>query len=63
MTQDDERRPPGKRGARGRIVALVFALALAGALVLIGQAIVRHNALQNCIDSGRRDCEARLSSS
>lgn len=62
MTQEDDRRRRDERVAsgRGRIVALVFVVLLVAALVLIGQAIVRHNALQNCIDSGRRDCDARL---
>ena len=65
MTDEGNRRPQGQRdvSGRGRIVALVVVVVLAGALVLIGQAIVRHDALQNCIDSGRRDCDARLAPS
>lgn len=65
MTDEGNRRPQGQRDAskRGRIVALVFVIILAVAVVLIGQAIVRHDALQNCIDSGRRDCDARLAPS
>ena len=47
-------------GRRGRIAALIAVVCLAAVLALVGQAIVRHNALQNCIDSGRRDCETRL---
>jgi hypothetical protein len=42
------------------MAALVFVAVLAGVLFLVGQAIVRHNATQNCIDSGRRDCDQRL---
>ena len=42
--------------ARGRIGALVAVALVAGALFWAMQAVVRHNAVQNCIDSGRRDC-------
>ncbi len=47
-------------GSRGRLVALVGVVILVGVLFLVGQAVVRHNALQNCLDSGRRDCDTRL---
>lgn len=41
---------------RGRIAALAAVVVLVGALFWVMQAVVRHNALQNCLDSGRRDC-------
>lgn len=44
------------------MAALVGVTLLVGALFWALQAIVRHNALQNCIDSGRRDCETLTSS-
>lgn len=43
-------------GQRGRIAALILAVLLAVVLYEVGQGIVRHNALQNCLDAGRRDC-------
>ena len=42
--------------ARGRIASLVAVALVIGGLFWALQAVVRHNALQNCIDSGRRDC-------
>ena len=56
----DPRRPSPPDGRRGRIAALAVVVVLVVALALIGQAIVRHNALQNCLDSGRRDCDTRV---
>lgn len=56
----DPRPPRPTDGRRGRIAALIAVAGLVVALALVGQAIVRHNALQNCLDSGRRDCETRL---
>jgi hypothetical protein len=52
------RRSPGPTppSNRGNIVALVAIAALAAALFWIVSAIQKHNALQNCIDSGRHDC-------
>lgn len=41
---------------RGKAAALLAVLAVAGALFWAMEAVVRHNALQDCIDSGRRDC-------
>lgn len=57
-----DRRSPGEpaNGNRGRIVALIAVVLLAAVLYGVGQAVVHHNALQNCIDSGRRDCDQRL---
>ena len=51
---------PGPGGGRGAIAALILAVVLALVLYEVGQAIVHHNAMQNCIDSGRRDCDTRL---
>ena len=47
---------PTPSGNRGNIVALVAIVILAAALFWIASAIQKHNALQNCIDSGRHDC-------
>ena len=56
----EPRLPPPTDGRRGRIAALIAVVGLVAVLVLVGQAIVHHNALQDCLDSGRRDCETRL---
>ncbi len=45
---------------RGTIAALLAVLVLVGVLYWGIEAIVAHNALQNCIDSGRRDCVDRV---
>ena len=50
-------RPPNRRGP---LAALLVVAVLVVALILIGQAILRHNAIQNCLDSGRRDCAQRV---
>ena len=52
---DRGRRQGGSR--RGPVAALVFVAVLAVVLYLVGQAIIQHNAVQNCLDSGRRDCD------
>ena len=44
------------QGGRGKIAALLGSVVVVGALLWAMQAMVRHNALQNCLDSGRRDC-------
>lgn len=41
---------------RGTIAALLAVVVLIGVLYWGIEAIVAHNALQNCLDSGRRDC-------
>ena len=61
MTANDNRsnrKPSGPTPSsnRGNIVALVAIVILAAALFWIASAIQKHNALQNCIDSGRHDC-------
>lgn len=49
-------RPPDPPSRRGNVVALIAIAALAAGLFLIVSAMQQHNATQNCIDSGRRDC-------
>ena len=53
-----DRKPshPAPSSNRGNIVALVAIVVLAAALFWIASAIQKHNAVQNCIDSGRHDC-------
>lgn len=46
---------------RGKMSAVLAVLAVAGALFWALEAVVRHNALQDCIDSGRRDCATPVS--
>lgn len=41
---------------RGKVAALVTVVLVAGDLFWAMRAVMRHNAVQNCIDSGRRDC-------
>ena len=50
----DTPKPP--RGSRANVAALIAVAVLVGALLWVAQAIVAHNSLQNCIDSGRRTC-------
>ncbi|HEX4765462.1 MAG TPA: hypothetical protein VH414_04205 [Lichenihabitans sp.] len=53
------RRPsPRRSGNRGNVAALVAVALVAAALFWTVSAFQKHNALQNCIDSGRRDCIA-----
>lgn len=61
MTIQDPRFGPGRPpepppNRRGPVVAFVAIVLLAAALFWLITAVVRHNAVQNCIDSGRRDC-------
>jgi hypothetical protein len=44
---------------RSTWAALIAVVVLVLALVWTIQAIVAHNKLQNCVDSGRRDCLAQ----
>lgn len=48
--------PPSGPNMRGNVAALVAILLVAAALFWVMSATRGHNALQNCIDSGRRDC-------
>ena len=61
MTANDNRsnrKPSGPTppSNRGNIVALIAIVILAAALFWTVSTIQKHNALQNCIDSGRHDC-------
>ncbi|WP_131115776.1 hypothetical protein [Lichenihabitans psoromatis] len=47
-------------GRRSTVAALIFVVILIGGVYCAFQAIVQHNAMQNCLDSGRRDCTDRL---
>ena len=53
MAGNEDGRQPG---GRGPMMALAVVVVLVGAVYWAIQAMVQHNALQNCIDSGRRDC-------
>ena len=41
---------------RANIAALIAVVILAALLLWVAQSIMAHNKLQNCLDSGRRDC-------
>ena len=47
-----------KPGNRANIAALIAVAVLTAALLWVAMTIVAHNKLQNCIDSGRRNCDA-----
>ena len=47
------RKPSSSRPTWAALIAIVLVIL---ALVWTAQAIVSHNRLQNCIDSGRHDC-------
>ena len=49
--------PSRASGGRRATVAALLAVAVLVALLLwVAQSILAHNKLQNCLDSGRRDC-------
>ncbi|WP_237480010.1 hypothetical protein [Lichenibacterium dinghuense] len=58
MTANDNRPPrrPGEPNARGTAAALAAVVVIGLALFWAVSAIRSHNAVQNCIDSGRHDC-------
>ena len=58
MTANDNRPPrrPGESGNRGTVAALVAVVVIGLALFWAVSAIRAHNAVQDCIDSGRHDC-------
>jgi hypothetical protein len=58
VTANDNRPPPRERppGSRGNIAALIAVVAIGLALFWAITAIRQHNAVQDCIDSGRHDC-------
>ena len=49
-------RPTRPSGSRANVAALIAVALLVGALLWVAQALVAHNRLQNCLDSGRRTC-------
>jgi hypothetical protein len=57
---ESQKNPAGSGGSRSTIAALIFIVVLVGGVYWAFEAIVQHNAMQNCIDSGRRDCDTRL---
>lgn len=58
MTANDNRPPrrPGEPNNRGTVAALVAVAVIGLALFWAVTAIRSHNAVQDCIDSGRHDC-------
>lgn len=58
MTANDNRPRGGERppGRRGNVAALIAVLVIGLALFWAVSAIRQHNAVQDCIDSGRQDC-------
>ena len=58
MTANDNKPPrrPGEPNRRGTVAALVAVVAIGLALFWAMSAIRAHNAVQDCIDSGRHDC-------
>lgn len=58
MTANDNRPPGGRRqpGGRGNVAALVAVVLIGLALFWAVSAIRQHDAVQDCIDSGRHDC-------
>lgn len=49
-------RSPQSRSSRSTWAAVLMIVVLGATLLWTAQAIVAHNQLQNCVDSGRRDC-------
>ncbi|MBE7219364.1 MAG: hypothetical protein INR64_12895 [Caulobacteraceae bacterium] len=56
MSSKDPDRLDAPPNRRATIAALIAVVVLVGSLLWIAQAIMAHNRLQNCIDSGRHDC-------
>ena len=58
MTANDNRPPrrPTEPNRRGTVAALVAVVAIGLSLFWAMSAIRAHNAVQDCIDSGRHDC-------
>lgn len=48
--------PQNKPPARQTWAIVIIVVVLVGAVIWTANAIVSHNRLQNCIDSGRHDC-------
>ncbi len=57
-TEPPPKRKPQQRpsGNRSAIAGLLAVVVIAAALFWLITALVKHNQIQNCIDSGRRDC-------
>ena len=43
-------------GRRATVAAVLAVVILVALLLWVAQSILAHNKLQNCLDSGRRDC-------
>ncbi len=56
VNDPDRNRGTPTQNRRGTIAGLVVIAIVAGALFWLVSAIQKHNEVQNCIDSGRRDC-------
>ena len=58
MAANDNQPPrrPGEPSGRGNVAALVAVLLIGLALFWTLSAIRTHDAVQSCIDAGRRDC-------
>ena len=54
---DPPRRRPGEPNRRGNVAALVAVVLIGLALFWAMSAIRTHNAVQDCIDAGRHDCD------
>jgi hypothetical protein len=56
-SRNDSGRPAAPpSGRRAMVAALITVVVLVALLLWVAQSILAHNRLQNCIDSGRRDC-------
>ena len=56
MSSKDRDRLDAPPNRRATIAALIAVVVLVGVLLWVAQAIMAHNRLQYCIDSGRHDC-------
>ena len=60
MTANDNRPPgkgnPGSSSSRANVAALITVVVVAGILFWVISAMRQHNAVQDCLDSGRHDC-------
>ena len=56
VTANDNRPDPEPSGSRANIAALAVVVVVAAALFWVVSAMRQHNAVQDCIDSGRKNC-------
>ena len=60
MTANDNRpepkRNPGRSSSRANIAAFIVVVVVAATLFWVVSAMRQHNAMQDCLDSGRHDC-------